>query len=85
MLDANNSLYDQQKNEIVLIKTKYQNIILIKARKYLNRRIFLNIYYTFAYPYLSYCVEIWGNAYNIYFLIYSVYYIIHINQMLFIF
>ena len=26
----------------------------------------MNLYYTFVYPYLIYCVEIWGHACNIY-------------------
>ena len=46
--------------------------IPIKARKYLNRRILVTIYYTFVYPYLIYCVEIWGHACNIYLDIYLV-------------
>ena len=40
--------------------------ILINTRKYLNRRMLVNLYYTFVYPYLIYCVEIWGYACNIY-------------------
>ena len=55
-------------NHISYIKNKISKGlgILIKARKYLNRRILLNLYYTFVYPYLIYCVEIWGNTCNIY-------------------
>ena len=36
--------------------------ILFKARKYLNRKCLLNLYYSFIYPYLTYCVEVWGNT-----------------------
>ena len=36
--------------------------ILLKARKYLNRKCLLNLYYSFIYPYLTYCVEVWGNT-----------------------
>ena len=55
-------------NHISYIKNKISKGlgILIKAKKYLNRRILVNLYYTFVYPYLIYCVEIWGHACNIY-------------------
>ena len=36
--------------------------ILLKARKYLNRKCLLNLYYAFIYLYLTYCVEVWGNT-----------------------
>ena len=36
--------------------------ILLKARKYLNRKCLLNLYYTFIYLYLTYCVAVWGNT-----------------------
>ena len=36
--------------------------IIIKARKYLNRKSLLNLYHAFVFPYLTYCMEIWGNA-----------------------
>ena len=36
--------------------------ILIKARPCLSKKCLLDLYYSFAYPYLIYCVEIWGHA-----------------------
>ena len=36
--------------------------ILKKARKYLNRNVLCNLYYTFLYPYFTYCIHVWGNA-----------------------
>ncbi len=36
--------------------------IIIKARKYLNKRVLVNLYNTFILPYLLYCIEVWGNA-----------------------
>ena len=36
--------------------------ILMKARPSLTRKCLLDLYYLFAYPYLIYCVEIWGHA-----------------------
>ena len=36
--------------------------IISKARKILNRKTLLTLYYSFIYPYMSYCVEVWGNA-----------------------
>ena len=36
--------------------------IIIKARKYLNRELLLNLYNYFVFLYLTYCVEVWGNT-----------------------
>ena len=36
--------------------------ILIKARPCLSRKCLLDLYHSFAYPYLIYCVDIWGHA-----------------------
>ena len=40
--------------------------IIIKARKYLNKKSLLDLYHAFAYPYLTYCIEVWGNMSNVY-------------------
>ena len=34
--------------------------ILCKAKKYLNRKTLVNMYYTFVYPYFTYCITVWG-------------------------
>ena len=39
--------------------------IIIKARKYLNKKSFLDLYHAFVYPYLTYCIEVWGNMSNV--------------------
>ena len=36
--------------------------IMFKARTYLDKRILINFYSAYIYPYLIYCVESWGNA-----------------------
>ena len=36
--------------------------ILVKARPCLSRKCLLDLYYSFAYPYLMYCVELWGHT-----------------------
>ena len=36
--------------------------IMFKARSYLKRNALVNLYYSFIYPYLIYCIEAWGNA-----------------------
>ena len=41
--------------------------IIIKARKYLNRKSLLDLYHAFVYPYLTYCIEICGNMSNVHF------------------
>jgi len=40
--------------------------ILSKAKRLLNRRTLQQLYYTFIYPYLSYCNHVWGNTYSTY-------------------
>jgi len=36
--------------------------ILLKARKVLKKKVLLQLYYSFVFPYLIYCSEIWGCA-----------------------
>ena len=31
-------------------------------RQYLERKAFINLYYSLVFPYLIYCNEVWGNA-----------------------
>ena len=38
--------------------------ILLKARKCFNNETLLSLYHTFVYPYLSYCIHVWGRAYD---------------------
>ena len=38
--------------------------IILKARKVFNHEILSTLYYTFVYPYLNYCIHVWGRAYN---------------------
>ena len=35
--------------------------IIRKARRYLKNETLLSLYYSFVYPYLTYCNQIWGN------------------------
>ena len=36
--------------------------IMYKARQYLSKCTLLNLYYAYIYPYMTYCIEIWGSA-----------------------
>ena len=36
--------------------------ILYKIRRYLDNTTLTNMYYSFVFPYLIYCVEIWGSS-----------------------
>ena len=36
--------------------------IIYKARNYLNKQSLSNLYHSYVYPYLIYCIEAWGNA-----------------------
>ena len=40
--------------------------IICKARKYLNESTLVTLYYCFVYPYLSYCIDVWGSTYRSY-------------------
>ncbi len=52
------------KEHITYIKNKISKSfgILYKTRQYLDKSTMRNLYYTFVYPYIIYCVEVWGNA-----------------------
>ena len=36
--------------------------VISKARKYLNKDSLITLYYSFVYPYLNYCIEVWGKC-----------------------
>ena len=36
--------------------------ILSRARKFLNKTTLMQLYFSFLYPYLTYCIIIWGRA-----------------------
>ena len=38
--------------------------IINKTSQFLNKKTLRNLYYTFVYPYLIYCIEIWRNAHD---------------------
>ena len=40
--------------------------IISKARKFLKMKSLLSLYYSFIYPYLTYCIEVWGSAFKTY-------------------
>ena len=49
---------------ITYIKNKISKSIgiLYRTRSFLDKTTLLNLYYTFVFPYLIYCNEIWGSA-----------------------
>ena len=51
-------------NHISCIKNKIAKGfgIILRARRFFNRKTLFNLYHSFIFPYLIYCVEIWGNA-----------------------
>ena len=54
------------KQHIAYISGKISHGIgmIIKARQYLNKQGMLSLYYSFIYPYLTYCNHIWGSTYK---------------------
>ena len=40
--------------------------ILCRARKVLTSNTLITLYYAYIYPYLTYCVEVWGSAAKVY-------------------
>ena len=57
-------------NHISYIKNKIAKGfgIIFRARRFFNRKTHLNLYHSFIFHYLIYCVEIWSNAADIYLL-----------------
>ena len=55
-------------DHVTFIKNKISKSIGIinKIRFFKNKRTLRNLYYTFVYPYLIYCIEIWGNTHDSY-------------------
>ena len=47
-------------------KVKKNIGVLAKARKFLNKKTMCSLYYTFIYPYLTYCNSVWAIAANSY-------------------
>ena len=54
------------KNHMCLVSGKLSKSIgmIIKAREYLNRNALLTLYYSFVYPYLTYCNRVWDCTYH---------------------
>ena len=52
------------KEHLQYIKNKISKSIgiIYKIRPYLDKATLKNLYFTYVYPYLIYCVEVWGNA-----------------------
>ena len=55
-------------DHITYIKNKMSKSIgiLTKIRRFLNQKTLRNLYFSFVYPYLTYCVEVWGNTHDTY-------------------
>ena len=53
---------------IMYIKNKISKSIgiLYKIRNFINKQTLINLYHTFVFPYIIYCIEIWGNACHTY-------------------
>ena len=51
-------------DHITNVKNKISKFlgILYKIRRYLDNTTLTNMYYSFVFPYLIYCVEIWGSS-----------------------
>ena len=53
------------KEHIEYIRKKLSKSIglLKKARQYFPKECLRSLYYTFIFPYLNYCIHVWGNTY----------------------
>ena len=51
-------------DHITYVKNKISNGlgIMYKARRYLHKSSLRNLYHAYIYPYLTYCIEVWGCA-----------------------
>ena len=54
------------KEHIALVRSKLSRCIgmVIKAKQLLNQNALITLYYSFFYPYLTYCTHVWGSTYN---------------------
>ena len=54
-------------NHIAYINTKIAKGIgiICRAKKYFNKTALTNLYNAFVFPYLIYCVEVWGNTFSV--------------------
>ena len=52
--------------QITYIKNKISKSIGIisKIRQFLDKHTLRNMYFSFIYPYLIYCIETWGNVHD---------------------
>ena len=50
--------------QINYIKTKVSKGIgiIIRIKQFINKETLRTLYFLFVYPYLYYCIEVWGNA-----------------------
>ena len=53
---------------ILNLKPKKGTGILNKAKKYINLSRLVTLYQRFIYPYLTYCLEVWRGAGDVYLL-----------------
>ena len=55
-------------NHIMLIKGKMARAlgVLYKCKKSLKQNTLLTLYNAFLYPYINYCISVWGNTYQAY-------------------
>lgn len=54
------------KPHVAYIKGKISKSIGIihRAKQFLNRQSLISLYYAFVYPYITYCITVWGGANN---------------------
>ena len=57
-------LFSRHVSYIKNIISKGMGIVII-AKKYLNKKSLLDLDHAFVYPYLTYCIEAWGNMLNV--------------------
>ena len=57
-----NVMYNGHESELKVVRCGVG--IILKARKVFNMETLLSLYHTFVYPYLSYCIHVWGKAYT---------------------
>ena len=59
----NNQL--NRKNHLDHICTKVsKNIGILKGRRVFDKRTLSSLYYSLIYPYLTYCIQVWGSTYQ---------------------
>ena len=60
----NNQLNWKNHPDHICTKVSKNIDIILKARRVFDKRTLLSLYFSLIYPYLTYCIQVWGSTYQ---------------------